>query len=126
METTETTERPKAINDKISNFVNMLSQMTKDEIDSVKKILGPVQVIKGTRTGTRVSGKVQRTDKVIESVFAKQMALLIDVLPKEPTDLAAWTKLALDKGLETQQDPARITAYYKRQIIALGYAEEVK
>ena len=126
MENNEIVERPKAINDRISNFVIMLGQMTKDEIDSVKKILGPVQITKGTRTGTRVSGKVQRTDKAIESVFAKQMTLLINVLPKEPTDIASWTKLALDAGLATQQDPTRITAYYKKQIVDLGYAEEVK
>ena len=119
-------ERSKAQSDRISNFLEMLKIMSKDELDTIKKILGPVQVTKGTRTGTRVSGSVQRTDKVLEKQFAKQMQLLINVLPKEPTDLAAWTKLAVEAGLETQQDPTRITAYYKKQIIEMGYAEEVK
>ena len=121
-------ERSKVISDRINNFLNMIKEMTEDEISEVKKVLGPVtvQVTKGSRSGSRVNGFVKRTDKVREKKFAKQMELLIDVLPTEPTDLASWTKLALDKGLETQQDPTRITAYYKKQIIEMGYAEEVK
>ena len=121
-------ERSKAISDRISNFLNMIKEMTKEEkAQFVSDLdLKPVQVTKGSRSGSRVNGFVKRTDKVLEKKFAKQMELLIDVLPTEPTDLAAWTKLALDKGLETQQDPTRITAYYKKQIIEMGYAEEVK
>ena len=123
-------ERPKVISDRIHNFIDMFKQMTKEELDDVKKILGPLTIMnitKGTRSGSRVNGsKVQRTDKVLEKTFAKQMQLLINVLPKSPTDIAAWTKLALESGLETQQEPTRITAYYRKQIIDMGYAEEVK
>ena len=40
--------------------------------------------------------------------------------------MTEWGKLALDNGLQTQQEPQRIAAYYKKAVIDLGYAISVQ
>lgn len=125
----EPTSRSKAMSDKVKGLFNTINSLTDEEKAEFKKILGitnPVVVakVKGSRTSTSLP--IKRTDKERDKVFAKQMNLLIDSLPAEPTSLQAWTDLALKAGLVTNQEPIRITAYYKKQIIEMGFAEEVK
>ena len=73
--------------------------------------------------GSRVGGTVQRTDKKLEIHLCKQMQVLINCLPSKPTTTSEWANLAIKAGLETQQPPERIVAYYKRQIVGLGFAK---
>jgi hypothetical protein len=73
--------------------------------------------------GTRVTGKVKSTGKKIEVKVCKQMEVLINSLPKDKAvDINEWAELAVKAGLQTQQPPARIVAYYKRNIMELGFA----
>ena len=73
--------------------------------------------------GTRVTGKVQRTDKVLEVKVAKQMEILINCLPTDKAiDINEWADLATAAGLTTQQPAVRIAAYYKKPIVDGGYA----
>lgn len=116
--------KPKAEN-KPYESKNRLVLEVKNMSDVDKNILREILGIR-TRmgsTGTRISGKVKGTGKKIEVKVCKQMEVLISALPKDkPVDVAEWAKLAVAKGLQTQQPPERIVAYYKRNIIELGFA----
>lgn len=107
-------------------FEKMLADfqnMTDEQKAKVRDALGIVAVTAKPVIGIRTSGKVQRTDKVLENKIAKQMQILIDVLPTDRAiDINEWGELALKAGLQTQQPAARIAAYYKKPIIESGYA----
>lgn len=92
--------------------------------DFNKQLLREELGIKFREPGTRVSGKVKGTGKEMKGItIAKQMQVLIDALPKDRAiDNLEWAKLAKAKGLETNQPPERIVAYYKKQIVQLGFA----
>jgi len=103
------------------DFIEMLEMATEEEMAQIKTKLGVGA--KGSSVGVRVSGKLQRTEKVLEAKVARQMQILIDTLPADRAiDVAEWTKLALEAGMQTQQAPERITMYYKKQIVDGGYA----
>ena len=105
----------------INDFMEMLETATEEEMAAIKTKLG--HVAKGSSVGMKVSGKLQRTEKMLEVKVAKQMQILIDTLPADRAiDVIEWTKLALDAGMQTQQTPERITMYYKKQIVDGGYA----
>lgn len=102
-------------------LIEVLEKANDEQKSKIRELLGIGQ--KSATTATRISGKFQRTDKVLETKVAKQMQQLIDVLPKDrAVDIDEWTKLALDAGMQTQQEPVRITAYYKKAIVDGGYA----
>lgn len=107
-------------------FEKMLADyqsLTDEQKTKIREALGITNVAPRISTGIRVSGKVQRTDKVLETKLAKQMQILIDVLPKDrAVDINEWAKLAVEAGLQTQQPPERIAAYYKKPIVEGGYA----
>ena len=107
-------------------FEKMLADfqnMTDEQKSKIREALGIVTVVTKPAIGIRVSGKVQRTEKVLEEKIAKQMQILIDVLPVDrAVDINEWGELAIAGGLQTQQPAARIAAYYKKPIIEGGYA----
>ena len=104
----------------MNKFMEMVRSLTEEEKVEFKAILG-LNVVKATRV--QVGGKLLRTEKVLETKIARQMQQLIDALPADRAiDVAEWTKIALENGLQTQQDPVRITLYYKKQILDSGYA----
>ena len=99
-----------------------LESMTDEQKAQYRDVLG----LSKKTIGIRVTGKVQRTDKPLEDKVAKQMQILIDVLPKEiGIDIEEWGALAVAGGLQTQQPPSRIAAYYKKNIVEAGYAQAV-
>ena len=103
------------------DFIEMLELATEEEKAQIRTQLGISTKV--SAVGMRVSGKLQRTEKVLEVKVAKQMQILIDTLPSDHAiDVPEWTKLALEAGMQTQQAPERITMYYKKQIIDGGYA----
>lgn len=102
-------------------LIEMLEKATNEEKAKVRELLGIG--VKSGNGGTRISGKVQRTEKMLEVKVARQMQILIDSLPKDRAiDVPEWTKIALENGMQTQQEPVRITMYYKKQIVDNGYA----
>ena len=108
---------------KFAKMVEEFAGMTDDQKKQIREALGILSVTPKTSTGVRVTGKVQRTDKVLESKIAKQMQILIDVLPIDrAVDIVEWGTLALAGGLQTQQPAERIAAYYKKPIVEGGYA----
>ena len=110
---------------KFAKLVEDFTSLTPGEKKQLRDALGIVEqtVAVKVSTGIRVTGKVQRTDKVLESKIAKQMQILISVLPTDKAiDINEWAKLAVEAGLQTQQPPERIAAYYKKPIIESGYA----
>ena len=107
-------------------FEKMLADyqsLTDEQKLQVRTALGiPTAPVK-VSSGVRVSGKVQRTEKVLEEKIAKQMEILIKALPSDrAVDINEWGKLAVEGGLQTQQPAERIAAYYKKPIVERGYA----
>jgi selenophosphate synthetase-related protein len=107
-------------------FAKMLedwNSLTAEQKQALRDALEIPKVAAKVSSGIRVSGKVMRTEKVLEEKTAKQMQILIDVLPKDRAiDIAEWGTLAVAGGLQTQQPPERIAAYYKKAIIDGAYA----
>lgn len=100
-----------------------MEKWTDMEKNIAREILGIRTRMSG---GSRISGKVKGTGKKIEVKICKQMEVLIAALPKDkPVDVKEWADLAVKQGLQTQQPPERIVAYYKRNIIELGFAVTV-
>lgn len=103
-----------------NRLIAEMKQWNEVERNLAREILGIRTRVSG---GNRVSGKVKGTGKKIEVKVCKQMEILIGSLPKDkPVDTKEWAKLAVKNGLQTQQPPERIVAYYKRNIIDLGFA----
>lgn len=104
------------------NILEMVKKLTEEEMKELRIVLLPAKV-----SGVRDSGKVTRTEKVLETKIAKQMEILINSLPSDKSvTVQEWTDLAIANGLVTQQDPIRITMYYKKGIITGGYAKTVQ
>jgi selenophosphate synthetase-related protein len=107
-------------------FAKMLedwNSLTAEQKQALRDALEIPKVAAKVSSGIRVSGKVMRTEKVLEEKTAKQMQILIDVLPKDRAiDIVEWGTLAVAGGLQTQQPPERIAAYYKKAIIDGAYA----
>lgn len=104
-------------------LVAQMLKWTDVEKNIIREFLG---IKTRTSTGIRVTGKVKGTGKKIDVHVCKQMQTLIEALPKDkPVDINEWAELAVKKGLQTQQPPARIVAYYKKDIVALGFAVAV-
>lgn len=109
---------------KFEDFLKKFTECTDDQKAQLRAALGITVPTKST--GVRVSGKLQRTEKVLETKVAKQMQILIDVLPKDKAiDINEWAELAVANGLQTQQPAVRIAAYYKKTIVESGYATAV-
>ena len=107
-------------------FVKRFEDCDDEQKAKIRAVLGIKEVAAKVSTGTRVSGKVQRSEKVLEVKVAKQMQILIDVLPLDRAiNITEWGKLAVEKGMQTQQPPERIAAYYKKPIVEGGYAISV-
>jgi hypothetical protein len=103
-----------------NRLIAEMKQWNEVERNLAREILGIRTRMSG---GNRVSGKVKGTGKKIEVKVCKQMEILIGSLPKDkPVDIKEWAELAVKNGLQTQQPPERIVAYYKRNIIDLGFA----
>jgi hypothetical protein len=103
-----------------NRLIAEMKSLNEVELNIVREILGIRTRMSG---GSRVSGKVKGTGKKIEVKVCKQMEVLIGSLPKDkPVDTKEWAELAVKNGLQTQQPPERIVAYYKRNIIDLGFA----
>ena len=107
----------------------VIAQLTKAE---QKAVLDELQA--RYTTVTKVKSKVPskfytRTDKVLAAsqTLPKQAKILLEVLPTDKLiDIDAWTELALKAGLETKQEPVRITMYYRPTLIAGGFITESK
>jgi hypothetical protein len=110
------------MNKNFEKLMAMVEGLTNEEKAQFRAALGiKDQVVKSA--GVRVGGKVQRTDKVLETKIAKQMEILINCLPTDKAvDINEWADLAVAAGLQTQQPAVRIAAYYKKPIIDGGYA----
>lgn len=108
---------------KIAKIVNEIKGLDETNLNLLREILG----IRVQITGSRVSGNVQRTDKSLEGAkVAPQVMILIKSLPVDKAvTTAEWATLAVAGGLQTQQPPERIVAYYKKTIIALGFAKTI-
>ena len=108
---------------KIADLLKALETATEEEKAQVRDALGIKLTASKAVSGTRVTGKVQRSEKVLEEKVAKQMQILIGVLPVDRAiDINEWADLAVAAGLATQQPPVRIAAYYKKPIVDGGYA----
>lgn len=96
----------------------------------IRQTLGVIDIVRGTVSKSRTTGKFMRTDKVYENNLNKQMTVLISALnDAEGISVEDWAKKAVELGLQTQQDPIRIVSYYKKNLLEMGYAkvaEEVK
>lgn len=109
---------------RFEDFKALVSEMTDEQKGEIRELLGIKLTASKAVSGIRVTGKVQRTDKVLEQKVAVQMQKLIDVLPIDRSiDIEEWGKLAVEAGMVTQQPPARIAAYYKKPIVEGGYAK---
>lgn len=110
---------------KFEEFITFLGSLTDEEKAKVRETLGLVQVTKVANGGSRTTGKVKRTELAVtpDKVLAKQVRILINCLPTDrAVDIKEWGDLAKTAGLETQQQPDRIAAYYKKFIVDSGYA----
>ena len=104
-------------------LITFLGSLTDEQKSKVREALGmtPAIVAKAARA-TANGAKIKRTEKVREGKMPKQLEQLIDTLPTDRTiDIIEWGKLAVAAGMQTQQPPERIAAYYKSRIIAEGY-----
>jgi hypothetical protein len=100
---------------KMSDIIKALAEATPEEKAELRKAL--------VGTGVkRVSGElVRRSDLPFEVRLNKQMTVLVKALPTNKLcDIHEWGKLAIENGLETQQPPERIAAYYKKNLLNLG------
>ena len=57
--------------------------------------------------------------------LSPQAKILISVLTKKPVTLESWGDLAAKSGMKTKQDPGRIAAYYRKQLVDNKLANEV-
>jgi hypothetical protein len=110
---------------RFEKLIKDFEELTDEQRTKFREVLG-IKNVSRVSSGVRVSGKVQGTDKVLEGKIAKQMEILINVLPKDRAiDINEWGELALAGGLQTQQPASRIAAYYKKDIMEKGYAVNV-
>lgn len=107
----------------------VVAQLTKEEqravLDELQARLAPVTKAK-VKTHTKF---YTRTDKQLAATqsLPKQAKILLDVLPVgDMIDIDAWTALALKAGLDTKQEPVRITMYYRPMLITGGFIVESK
>ena len=112
-------QEPKTLNP----ILEGLKSLNEVELNIAREILGIRVKMSG---GVRISGKVQRTDKKLDIKVCKQMEVLINSLPEDkPVDTKEWAELAVKNGLQTQQPAERIVAYYKRNIMELGFVAAI-
>jgi hypothetical protein len=66
--------------------------------------------------------KYVRTDKELTAnqSLPKQARILLNSITDEPVTVEEWTELALANKLETNQEPVRITMYYRPRLIEAG------
>ena len=99
----------------IQDIINTIKTATDEEKKELRGLLASVGV-------KRVSGElVRRSELPLEVHLNKQMTCLVKTIPSDKlVDINTWGELAIAGGLETQQPPARIAAYYKKQLLNLG------
>ena len=107
----------------------LVVQLTKAEqkavLDELQARLMPVAKAK-TKTHTKF---YTRTDKQLTATqsLPKQAKILLETLTTtDLIDIDVWTERALKAGLETKQEPVRITMYYRPMLIAGGFIVESK
>lgn len=109
----------------MTNFEKLMAMvegLSEEEKATFRAAIGITAKVSGTGT-THALGKVQRSEKTLTVKVAKQMEILINVLPADKAiDLNEWADLAVAAGLQTQQPAVRIAAYYKKPIVDGGYA----
>lgn len=75
----------------------------------------------------RADKKFQVADKSkigeIKTAQKKLVAVAI-TRAKGPVDMNEWAELATAEGLVTKQDPARIVAYYRKDLVEAGIVKE--
>ncbi len=60
-----------------------------------------------------------------EIKLAPQAKILIGALNETPVSLEAWGDAAAKAGMKTTQDPARIAAYYRKDLVEKDLVSEV-
>jgi len=114
------------MNKMFENFKTMLGEISDDEKLELRTLMGITTPLKGTVSKTRITGKFIRTEKVYENNLNKQMSVLIKSLPSDrEVDVTEWSKLSIENGLETQQDPVRIVTYYKKNLVEMGFVKQI-
>jgi hypothetical protein len=109
----------------LMELVETIKNASEDEKKALAEVLkGLLPATQAKVSAVRDSGKYVRTDKKVETRLAQQMEILLKALPEDkPMTVAEWTEAAIAVGLQTQQDPARITMYYKKRLIEAGYVK---
>lgn len=107
----------------------VVAQLTKEEqkavLDELQARILPVAKAK-TKTHTKFYTRTDKQLKATESL-PKQAKILLEVLSTtDMIDIDAWTERAIKAGLETRQEPVRITMYYRPTLIAGGFVVESK
>jgi hypothetical protein len=111
---------------RFEGFCEMLVECDDTQKAKIRELLGVKEIPIGTVAKSRMTGKFMRTDKVYEGNLNKQMTVLIKSLPSDRgITVDEWATLAIENKLETQQSPVRIVAYYRKQIIEMGFAKQV-
>lgn len=110
---------------KMEALIATVTNATPEEKALLADALGLSKPVTGTRTVNRYSSTYTRTEKAIDAKTAKQMRQCIEALD-EAMDLETWGKKAVEKGLQTQQDPKRIVMYYRKPMLEGGWVVEVK
>lgn len=62
---------------------------------------------------------------VSEVKLAPQAKILIGALTDQPMSLEAWGDAASKSGMKTNQDPARIAAYYRKDLVEKNLVAEI-
>lgn len=83
--------------------------------------------VKTERKQNEVRFQANPEFKLEGSKLPNQAKFLVQAIQKtkEPVTYVQWGKIASELGMGTRQDPARIAAYYRKQLIDAGAVKQV-
>ena len=108
----------------MTTVATVVSEVLGIEIDKKQgKLLDEVLKAKSTPRA-KMSYKLGNGDAK-EVKMAPQAKILLSVLGKEAMSLESWGDAAAKAGMKTNQDPARIAAYYRKTLVEANLVTEV-
>jgi hypothetical protein len=104
------------------NEITQFNEKFGTTCESFEDILNYVESLKSQKKVKTVSKKYVRTDKelAVNQSLPKQAKILLASITSEPITLETWTENALANHLETNQEPIRITMYYRPRLVEAG------
>ncbi len=108
------------------NEITQFNEKFGTTCETFEDIMNYVDSLKTVKKVSKISTKLYvRTDKelAVNQSLPKQAKILLASITSEPITLETWTENALANHLETNQEPVRITMYYRPRLIEAGFVK---